>query len=93
MAASSGIETLALYRTMLANRRTYLAFCRTGLSFLAGGIAAIKILNHPLWTAAGWGFIAAAVAVAIHGWTSHRRITKAVREVQESQGIPGDDLD
>ncbi len=90
---SGSTDTLALYRTMLANRRTYLSFIRSSLSMLAAGIAAIKVFDHVLFGILGWGLIAASMALGFHGYISHRQTTKVIREAQTRLGIAGADLD
>jgi putative membrane protein len=52
-------DQLAVDRTHLANERTLLAYVRTALAMVAGGAGVMQLLETPLSTVIGAGFVTA----------------------------------
>lgn len=73
-------DQLSLQRTRLANERTLLAYVRTSLTLLGGGIASLELIE-PGWTrSAGFGFLAAGVAMLIIGFWRYIAVNRTLVE-------------
>lgn len=78
-------DHLAMERTNLANQRTFLAYIRTAVSFFGAGIALVKVIDIPAFTAIGWVFMAASPLILALGVFSYqeskRRVKKSLKDV------------
>ncbi len=78
-------DSLALFRTDLANERTLLAYSRTALMVAATGVSLVEVLKvSPVWVQIGWVLTVSAVGIGILGVVRFVRMRRNLRKRRTS---------
>jgi len=77
------LTSLALGRTIMANRRTLLSFLSTGFGLLGGGIGIIEYVDRPLIFFFGAMAVILSLPLIIWGIVGYFQVNKLLNDFEE----------